>query len=314
MLKENQMGIALFVYNRPYHTKQVLTGLKKNNIDHLYIFSDGPQSPVEDDAVGEVRQLVNSIDWCETNVIKSEHNKGLADSIVEGVNHVLERHQSIIVLEDDCVPAPDFVDFMEVCLEKYEDNERVMNVTGYSPPIEIPEDYSYDIYFSYRSCSWGWGTWQRAWKYFEKSEELLNEIQGSKELRRKVYRAGTDLIPMLERQLSGGDDSWAVYWSLNIIENDGLCVNPVKSLIKNIGHDGSGTNCMESDRYDVQMNSPRNLKKLPDDIVFVRKLAKKYSDFYSYGFKTKIKTEIKIYLKKLGMYKYLQPLMGKFFD
>ena len=134
-------GIALFVYNRPEHTLEVLKGLRENNISKLYIFSDGNKNGKDKKPVEDVRNLIDSIDWCDTEVIKHDENKGLADSIADGVNHVFKKNKRVIVLEDDCVPGEDYIAFMEKCLDKYENNERVMNVTGYSLPIAIPEDY-----------------------------------------------------------------------------------------------------------------------------------------------------------------------------
>jgi len=195
-------GIALFVYNRPEHTHEVLKSLQRNNISKLYIFSDGIKDEKDKNSVGKVRNLIDSIEWCKTEIIKSERNKGLANSIVYGVNYVLERHTRIIVLEDDCVSSDNFIAFMEKCFDKYEDNEKVMNVTGYSLPIKIPDNYPYDIYFSYRSSSWGWGTWRRAWKYFDRNKSILEEIKKSFTLRKKINRAGEDLIPMLKNQIN----------------------------------------------------------------------------------------------------------------
>jgi len=176
----------------------VLKSLQKNNISKLYIFSDRIKDERDKDSIGEVRNLIDSIDWCETEIIKSKENKELTNYIVYGFNYVLERHERVIVLEDDCVLSDNFVAFMEKCFDKYENNEKVMNITGYSLPINIPDNYPYDVYFSYRSSSWGWGTWRRAWKYFDRNKLILEEVEKSSNLRKKINRAGEDLIPMLK--------------------------------------------------------------------------------------------------------------------
>lgn len=292
--------IALFVYNRPEHTREVLKGLQKNNISKLYIFSDAIKDEKDEDSVGKVRNLIDSIDWCETEITKSEKNKGLANSIVHGVNYVLKRYTRIIVLEDDCIPSDDFIAFMEKCFDKYENNEKVMNVTGYSLPIKIPDNYSYDIYFSYRSSSWGWGTWRRAWKYFDKNILILEEIKKSSNLRKKINRAGEDLIPMLKNQVDGKLDSWAVFWAINIIKNDGVCANPVKSKIRNIGNDGTGIHCGSSNRYEVKIvKEDINSLNLPDEIIINDVIVRRYKKFFNPSLKNKVK---KIILNILKMY------------
>ena len=105
----SKTGIVLFVYSRPYHTKEVLDGLKKNKISQLYIFSDGSKNEEDNEGVKEVRNLIRDIDWCNTEVHVNFQNKGLADSIIDGVNYMLSKYDRVIVLEDDCIPSPDFV-------------------------------------------------------------------------------------------------------------------------------------------------------------------------------------------------------------
>ena len=305
-------GIALFVYNRPEHTHEVLKGLQRNNISKLYIFSDGFKVEKDKDSVGKVRNLIDSIDWCETEIIKNIENRGLAGSIVYGVNYVLERHTRIIVLEDDCVPSDNFIAFMEKCFGEYENNEKVMNVTGYSLPIKIPDNYPYDIYFSYRSSSWGWGTCKRAWKYFDRNKLILDEIKKSINLRKKINRAGEDLIPMLKNQINGKLDSWAVFWAINIIKNDGICINPVKSKIKNIGHDGTGIHCGSNNRYEVKIfKEDINLLNLPDKIIIDNKIISSYKNFFHISFKNKIKRIVVIILKKLAMYNLVKRVIKR---
>jgi len=305
-------GIALFVYNRSEHTHEVLKGLQRNNIPKLYIFSDGIKDEKDRDSIEKVRNLIDSIDWCETEIIKSKENEGLANSIVYGVNYVLERHTRIIVLEDDCIPSDDFVAFMEKCFDKYENNKKVMSVTGYSFPIDISNNYPYDIYFSYRSSSWGWGTWRRAWEYFDRNESILEEIKKSSNLRKKINRAGEDLIPMLKNQLNGKLDSWAVFWSINIIKNNGVCINPVRSKIKNVGHDGTGIHCGSNNRYEVKIiKGDINLLNLPNEIIINDEIINEYKIFFHRSLKNKVKRAISIILKLMGLYNFFKKIILK---
>lgn len=277
--------IALFVYNRPEHTRKTLENLVKNpefTDSSLYVFCDGAKSEIDMDSVQKTRELIHSYELKNAIVIENDHNKGLARSIVDGINHVLQDNDRIIVLEDDCVSSPDFLHFMNACLSYYESNERIMNVSGYASPIEIPEDYPYDIYFSYRSSSWGWGTWKRAWEYYSNDPGILKTIESSNSIKRKVDRAGLDLYPMLKKQVSGKTDSWAVFWSVSIIVKDGLCIFPVKSRIMNIGHDGSGTHCSPDERYNVQINEQNTgAISFPETFIPDRRIIKACYDFYA---------------------------------
>ena len=303
----SRSGIVLLVYNRPYHTKKVLEGLKKNKISELYIFSDGSKNAKDNAEVKEVRSLIRNIDWCETEIHVSFENKGLANSIIDGVNYMLSKYDRVIVLEDDCVPSKDFIPFMDKCLNRYEDNDRIMSVSGYSPPIRIPENYKFDIYFSYRFCSTGWGTWKRAWKFFNNDKNMYKKINESRNLRRKIFLGGKDLIPMLEKQIKSVDDSWAVFWALNIIDNKGLCINPVLPRIINIGFDNSGVHSKATNKFDVNLykGESKNLM-FPDEIIVNKEIMNKYRRFYVPSVKKEIKMKFIRMMKFIRLYRFLK--------
>lgn len=248
-------GLALFVYKRPEHTRQVLEGLRENSIDSMYVFSDGPASASERGAVERVRSVVADVSWCDVELVESGENKGLARSLVDGFDHVLDRHERIVMLEDDCVPAPDFMDYMTACLDRYQDLDRVMNVHGYSPPIAVPEGYPYDVYFTHRTGSWGQGTWRDAWGRLETDPQAFVDLLETSEGRERLRRAGRDLEGMLEAQLSGSIDSIGIWWALTLVKHEGLSVNPVRPRVKNIGHDGTGTHTVETERFDVALRN-----------------------------------------------------------
>ena len=247
-------GIAVFAYNRSGHLQQVLDGLQKNkNVDKLYLFQDGLKCEAHRKEWEKVKEVIKNIAWCEVQCSFAEENKGLAYSIVEGINHVLAENDAVIVLEDDCVPAPDFIDFMEQCFKKYQNNKRIYSVSGYSYPFHIRESSESDVYFCGRISSWGWGTWKDRWENYEQDYGMLQRMKKDKEKSLCLALWGRDLEEMLADRVRGNNDSWAVFWALKVIEEGGLCVNPCDSLIQNIGLDGSGVHCGKSDFFDVRL-------------------------------------------------------------
>lgn len=48
---------------------------------------------------------------------------------------------------------------------------------------------------------------------------------------------------MAKKQLEGKLDSWAIFWYFQFYKNKGLTLYPSKSLVHNIGFDGSGVHC-----------------------------------------------------------------------
>ena len=143
--------IALFVYNRQWHTRQTVESLGRNHLareSDLYVFSDGPKDAAATDTVREVREYIRAVSGFKSmSIIERERNFGLANSIIDGVTRLCDERGRVIVLEDDLVTSRYFLQFMNVALEKYQYDERVMHVSGYMFPVEngdgLPESCFY---------------------------------------------------------------------------------------------------------------------------------------------------------------------------
>lgn len=274
--------VALFTYNRSYHTKMVLSSLKRNTIlpSKLYLFQDGLRQ--EDDICEwkKVNEDIQKVDWCDTEVIISSYNKGLADSIVSGINYVFRDYDAVIVLEDDCVPTPNYIDFMTQCFEKYVNDERIYSVSGYSYPFALNKG-QYDIYGCGRISSWGWGTWKDRWNIYRKDYELVKKMKRDKIASKILATWGRDLEEMLVGNVRGTCDSWAVFWALNVISKGGICINPYESLIQNIGLDGSGTHCGITNQYDVScMDEKKCIFSLPDVVTILDETVEAFAPLF----------------------------------
>jgi hypothetical protein len=249
--------IVLFVYSRPWHTEQCLESLAQcegADESELYIFCDGPRRPDDKEAVEKVRKLVKSRNWCKVvHITEREKNMGLAKSIIAGVTEIVNRFGRIIVLEDDLILSSQFLNYMNDALEVYKDEERVMHISGYMFPVkaELPETF----FFRGASC-WGWATWKGAWEAFEQNAEiLLDEFKKDKVKRREFDIEGSHYyFKILREQAKGMVDSWGIRWYASVFLRNGLCLHPALSLVKNIGHDRTGTHCVSTDVFDTEMN------------------------------------------------------------
>jgi len=237
--------IVLFVYNRSWHTKQTIEALQKNELAHdseLFIYSDAPKNEEAEGAVEEVRAYLKTIDgFKNVHIIERETNWDLAKSIIDGVTTVVNQYGKVIVLEDDLVASPYFLKFMNDALDFYQDEKKVWHISGWNYPIE--DDSGQDVFLWRVMNCWGWATWADRWQYYEKDvDRLIKEF--SKE---DIYRFNVDGTENFWAQVmankKGAIDTWAIFWYATIFKYGGLCLNPVKSFVHNIGLDGSGVHC-----------------------------------------------------------------------
>lgn len=257
--------IALFVYNRLDHAQQTVTALLANDLaseSDLIVFSDSAKTEQGMQAVSQVREFVHSIQGFKSiRIVERPTNWGLARSIISGVTEVCAHYGRVIVLEDDLVTSPRFLKYMNDGLDLYTEEERVISIHGYMYPLE---NQSESTFFLRGADCWGWATWQRGWNLFEPDgSKLLSLIRKSGLKNEFNFLGGEDYIRMLESQIAGRNDSWAVRWYASAFLKDRLTLYPGRTLVLNIGNDGSGTHCGTSDYFSGEVSlRPIELKKI----------------------------------------------------
>lgn len=245
--------IILFVYARPDHAEKSLNALAKNDLakdSDLIIFCDGPK---KESAVEKNRQVVDLITK-EQNLGRfrsvtlhiSGKNKGLAKSIITGVGEVMAQYGRCIVVEDDVITNPYFLTYMNNCLDKFEKDQKIFSIAGFTYPLKALKKYPHDIYLSYRSCSQAWGCWKDRWASIDWEVKDFDELKKSWKKRRQLNRGGNDLYRMLRHQMRGERDSWAVRFCYAQSKQDKYAIYPKETLTLNIGEDGSGTHCQNT--------------------------------------------------------------------
>lgn len=246
--------IALFVYNRLDHTKQTVNALLGNTLSSesdLYVFCDGSKGEGWDNTVQQVRDYIHTIKgFNSVNIVESPKNKGLANSIIEGVNAVLDKHGTVIVLEDDLVTSPYFLQYMNDGLELYRDETSVASIHGYSYPLNNPQELP-DTFFIRGAFCWGWATWKRAWDFFEVDGSVLyKRIESNEELRYLFnFNDTEDYMLMLEHQIKGVNNSWAIRWYASAFLENMYMLCPSRTFVKNIGMDSTGTHCGKTNKF-----------------------------------------------------------------
>lgn len=286
----NLAPIILFVYNRPKHALKALEALSKDPLaekSKLYIFADGPkQNATEDDLVKilQTREIIKQQNWCkDVSIIEQESNKGLAESILTGVTNIISRHEKAIVLEDDIIISPFFLNYMNKALSIYKDDEKVMHISSFVPLRNGNEKLPDTFFLEYMNC-WGWATWKRAWVHYNIDSKMLYE-QLSKRKRIKKFNLNNsvDMHDFLNKNVQQKLKTWATNWYASIFLNNGLCLYPKQSLSAQIGLDGSGVHC-GSDTLNLHyVNLAENIKIERIKIIEDEYAFNYFRGFYLYG-------------------------------
>lgn len=262
--------IVLFVYNRPDHTHQTVETLLRNPEciqSELFIFSDAAKHEKDTAKVEEVRNYIAQIQgFKKVHINHKTTNQGLANSVIGGVTEVINRYGKVIVLEDDIESGTDFLAFMNAMLDRYQDEQRIFTVSGYSYPLDCLRIYPYSAHFSYRASSWGWGTWKDRWDSIDWDLHKKNHFNRSISLQRKFNEGGGDLSQMLINQEKGRIDSWAVRMVFNVCMQNKIHLLASKPKTRNIGLDNSGTHSSKTTKFDVKLIREEHFL-LPDKIM-----------------------------------------------
>ncbi len=238
--------VALFVYNRADNTRATLHALLANTLapqTDLYVFSDGGRDEASWAAVKEVRALLHEVEaevarartLHSMTIVERPVNYYLERNIIEGIKQVFDHHDTIIVLEDDIVTTPHYLQYMNEAFELYRDEPNVMHVSGFTRWEDASPLTSF--YFSPFMAGWGWGTWRDRWqRHFHHFATRAEALAGlTPELLSALEYGG--VFPCL-KDLNRQPIPWDICWSIAIRRAGGLCLYPTRTLVRNIGLTG----------------------------------------------------------------------------
>ena len=265
---QNPAPIALFVYNRPDHTRRTINYLQKNLLadeSRLFIFSDGAKGDSDKTGVEQVRQIAReTAGFKSVKVIERKTNFGLANSIISGVTQLVTEYGKVIVFEDDLLSSPYTLQYLNDGLQRYANDNKVMHLGAYM--FDLPDKTLPETFFFRAAFSWGWATWARAWDNFEPDiDQLINQFD-----KEKIYRFSINGTMNFWKQMldfkAGRNNSWAIRWYASVFLKNGVTLNPSHSLVHNIGHDGTGTHSNIENTYQVQI-AKKPVQYFPETII-----------------------------------------------
>ena len=235
-------AILLIVFNRPENTKKVFEAIRNERPRKLFVAADGPRHTHPDDQAKclAARRIATAVDWqCDLKTFFNDSNAGCGRGPANAITWFFQHVDEGIILEDDCLGSHDFFLFCDELLERYRNDDRVMQIGGMNfDNAEIVAD-PYSYFFSNHNMTWGWATWKRAWKFYDFEMKLYKTIRNSAPF--KTCFGSKDELDffrtIFDRTVANMDGlSWWDYqWEFARRVNSGLTIVPKKNLVINLG-------------------------------------------------------------------------------
>ncbi len=244
--------VLLVVYNRPKQTKLLIDRLREAGVRKIYVSSDAAADQQDVRRVNDVRRLLQcEFDWdCQVSINLRERNRGLRHSMTSAIDWFFENEDEGIILEDDCLPHIDFFEFCSVLLSRFRDNPRVMHIAG-DNSAGVSIDHSWSYCFVRYPHIWGWATWRRAWRLYDRNLELWADFKSNGMIpflfnnphERRVWE------PIYDRlRAKQSPDTWDWQWSATLAMHDGLAAQSLSNLISNTGFGPDATHTKRPSR------------------------------------------------------------------
>lgn len=238
-------AILVLGYNRPHTTKRVLAALGEYAPERLYVACDGPKLGDDRDIskVQAVRQVMSQPRWdCTVTTLFRPENVGLRVAVTDALDWFFAQEDEGIIIEDDCVPSPDFFRLAEHSLDTYRHNPDVWGMTGSNTAgVTLSNEASYG--FAQHPLIWGWASWSNRWKQRDYDlstfpspiRAAVSKSWPSRHHKHVFFRHLNDMV------FTGLPNTWDYPWSWTVMSKRGLWLVPNAHLIENIGFDLDAT-------------------------------------------------------------------------
>lgn len=245
--------VLLITFNRPEHTKRVLEAILMARPKELYVFQDGARDDNEVDAkkCKEVRRVVEELTKDSDVMLHTNYfdrNLGCGAGPMTGIGWFFSQVAKGIVMEDDCLPHPDFFRFCEELLERYKDDEKVcfINTTLYDDRWQCEASYDFSRYM----VTGAWAGWRRTWQGFDLDLRTLDARAFRKHVLKLTDNMGEanwwySIVKEIQQDVCK-KSYWDFQMQIHLFRNSALTIHPQKNLVSNIGFDGAGTHTLSN--------------------------------------------------------------------
>jgi hypothetical protein len=277
--------IVVSVYDRLTHLKSCVESLSACDDaakSILHVYSDAPARDEHAGRIAEVRSYIGTVEGfrCVIPHFRSA-NMGAHGSISSALEEVFSESDRLIFLEDDIVVSPHFLRYMNECLEHFRDDPRILAICAYTLPFRMPKWYRKDVFLGRRYSPWGVGLWKHKWEEIDFSwRDRYRELLNDRSLMRRSKDVGGDYVLLVEADSQKRMEAMDVRVCHHQISRGQFCVFPRKSLSTNIGFDGSGMHCFETQRFDAELDTRSSYSiRLPQRLRESLVIRARYRDF-----------------------------------
>ena len=301
---KKKKAVLILLYNRPEHTKKLLNSIEKSKNSKqfkYYFFCDGPKNNFDYINIIEIKKILKEFSNNFTSkIFFRKKNIGLLKNVIQSINSIFKIYEEVIILEDDLVINKNFFIFMSNSLKKYKNSNKVLQISGYSYPINSKKFH----YFLPLTSCWGWGITKKNWrdfiKFFNDYNSIMTHfltIKSSNVLKRSFnYNNSYNYFSMLDSFLKKKISSWGIIFYLYLFVNNKLSFFPFKSLVNNNGFDGSGRHKSKSDFFNEKSDTKKR-GEFPKKITIRRSNNIKVEQFFRDNLTIYAKVKKKIYEK-----------------
>lgn len=302
--------ILLIAWRRPHTLRQVIDAIRPVAPSRLYVACDGPnpERPGEAEKVAATRAVIeHEIDWpCQIDRLYADVNQGCRLGVSRAISWFFDHVEEGIILEDDCVPHPDFFSYCTTLLERYRHDNRVWCISGNNFE-DGPWSAEYDYFFARIPMVWGWATWRTRWNHYDekivkwpklKTANLGSSVFPDAAMRSYWFSIWDQLFHL------GKPDTWDYQWVFVCVSNGGLTSLPCQNLVSNVGFGADATHTLQNSVVRDAKGLQSLLLKGPK-FVLSDALADRYIFDYHFGGKWRT--------FPLSMFRKPKAMLGKLF-
>ena len=238
------MDVVVFCYNRPDKLKMCLEAINLDYTDKLWIFCDGAKNEAHAAGVKMNLEIAEKFAHENKKVIFRPHNFGTPKNVISGLDEVFSETDSCFILEDDCIVKPEAYAYVDWALKTFRDETDIFSVNTMSPLNGLLNRIAArfiknDVVACTRVFAfWGWATWADRWYEFRKALEPFNNPFGKGS--NIPFSYGSHVKYTIQQFEAGKVGGWDARLMVLTMNKSKLYLHPKKSLMRNIGLDGTG--------------------------------------------------------------------------